>query len=134
MASRRIQRLNEQLKRELAVRLRRELRDPRVQGVTVTGVRAAPDLTYARVLIRVLGDEGARTSALEGLEAAAPYLRKALEGVFDAEIAAHLGEVLWVLDKHDEARAVWERALAEDPKHEYLLRTIGRHRVTQSVH
>lgn len=78
MASRRIQRLNEQLKRELAVRLRRELRDPRVQGVTVTGVRAAPDLTYARVLIRVLGDEGARTSALEGLEAAAPYLRKAL--------------------------------------------------------
>jgi len=65
---------------------------------------------------------------------AEPYLRKALEGVFDAEIAAHLGEVLWVLDKHDEARAVWERALAEDPKHEYLLRTIGRHRVTQSVH
>ena len=65
---------------------------------------------------------------------AEPYLRKALEGVFDAEIAAHLGEVLWVLDKQDEAREVWERALAEDPKHEYLLRTMGRHRITQSVH
>ncbi len=64
---------------------------------------------------------------------AEPYLRKALEGVFDAEIAAHLGEVLWALDKHDEAREVWERALAEDPKHEYLLRTMGRHRITQSV-
>ena len=65
---------------------------------------------------------------------AEPYLRQALEGVFDAEIAAHLGEVLWVLDKQDEARDVWERALAEDPKHEYLLRTMGRHRISQSGH
>ena len=63
---------------------------------------------------------------------AEPYLRQALDAVFDAEIAAHLGEVLWVLDKKDEARQIWERALAEDPKHEYLLRTIGRHRITQS--
>lgn len=78
MASRRVQRLNEQLKRELAVRLRTELRDPRVQGVTLTAVRTAPDLTHARVMIRVLGDQAARAEALEGLAAAAPYLRKAL--------------------------------------------------------
>lgn len=78
MASRRVKRLNEQLKRELAVRLRTELRDPRVQGVTVTGVRTAPDLTHARVMVRVLGDDGARDAALVGLEAATPYLRKAM--------------------------------------------------------
>jgi ribosome-binding factor A len=78
MASRRVQRLNEQLKRELAVRLRTELRDPRIQGVTVTAVRTAPDLTHARVLVRVLGDDAARGEALQGLDAAAPYLRKAL--------------------------------------------------------
>ncbi|MGB5834867.1 MAG: tetratricopeptide repeat protein [Thiohalocapsa sp.] len=65
-------------------------------------------------------------------EGAEPFLRQALAGVFDAEIAAHLGEVLWGLGKRDEARAVWERALAEDPQHEYLLRTIGRHRITQT--
>jgi tetratricopeptide (TPR) repeat protein len=65
-------------------------------------------------------------------EAAEPYLRQALDAVFDAEIAAHLGEVLWALDKRDEARAIWDRALAEDPNDEYLLRTIGRHRITQS--
>ncbi len=65
-------------------------------------------------------------------QSAEPYLRQALEGVFDAEIAAHLGEVLWMLDKKDEARQIWNRALAEDPKHEYLLRTIGRHRITQT--
>ncbi|KAA6183232.1 tetratricopeptide repeat protein [Thiohalocapsa marina] len=63
---------------------------------------------------------------------AEPYLRKALDSVFDAEIAAHLGEVLWTLDRRDEARAIWERALSEYPTHEYLLKVLGRHRFTQS--
>lgn len=75
MASRRIERLNEQLRREISVRLRTELRDPRLEPVTVTAVRTAPDLTFARVLIRIAGDEATRSEALAGLEAAAPRLR-----------------------------------------------------------
>lgn len=39
------------------------------------------------------------------------YLRRALETRMDVEIAAHLGEVLWVTGEHAEARAVWQRAL-----------------------
>lgn len=78
MPGRRIERLNEQLKRELAVRLRREIRDPRVDQVTVTAVRAAPDLTHARVLVRLPGDEARQKEAMEGLEAAAPFLRRSL--------------------------------------------------------
>jgi tetratricopeptide (TPR) repeat protein len=64
--------------------------------------------------------------------AAEPYLRAALDAVFDPEIAAHLGEVLWALDRRDEARAIWDRALKEDPEHEYLLRTLGKHRYSQT--
>jgi len=64
--------------------------------------------------------------------AAEPYLREALDAVFDPEIAAHLGEVLWALDRRDEARAIWDRALKEDPEHEYLLRTLGKHRYSQT--
>lgn len=78
MASRRIERLNEQLRREISVRLRTELRDPRLEPVTVTAVRTAPDLTFARVLIRIAGDEAVRSEALAGLEAAAPRLRRDL--------------------------------------------------------
>jgi predicted negative regulator of RcsB-dependent stress response len=52
--------------------------------------------------------------------------------VFDAEIAAHLGEVLWAMGRRDEARNVWEKAMDEDPEHEYLLRVIGRHRVSHT--
>ncbi len=65
-------------------------------------------------------------------QSAEPYLRRALEQGFDAEIAAHLGEVLWSLGRRDEARAVWQNALDEAPEHEYLLRVLGRFRFSQS--
>jgi tetratricopeptide (TPR) repeat protein len=65
-------------------------------------------------------------------EEAEGYLRRALDEVFDAEIAAHLGEVLWALGRRDEASSVWEKAMDEDPEHEYLLRVMGRHRVSHT--
>ena len=78
MASKRLARLNEQLKRELAELIQTELRDPRVGLVSVTAVQVASDLGSARVFIRVLGNEAERAESLEGLVAAAPYLRKLL--------------------------------------------------------
>lgn len=48
-------------------------------------------------------------------EAALPYLQNAMALYPDQEIAAHLGEVLWVLGEHEKAREVWERGLEEDP-------------------
>ena len=66
--------------------------------------------------------------------AAEDYLRRALEHGFDAEIAAHLGEVLWTLGRQDEARAVWRHALDEAPEHEYLLRVLSRFRFSRSEH
>lgn len=78
MPSRRIQRLNEQLKREISQIIRREVRDPRVGIVTVTDVEATSDLVMARVYVRPMGDEPARSEALEGLRAAAPHIRHQL--------------------------------------------------------
>ncbi len=48
------------------------------------------------------------------------YLRRALEIRNDAEIAAHLGEVLWVTGDRHEAESVWNRALRETPDNESL--------------
>jgi ribosome-binding factor A len=78
MAVRRTARLNEQLKRELAEMIRTDVRDPRVGVVTVTGVTTTKDLGLARVYVRTLGSEAERASTLEGLAAAAPFLRTAL--------------------------------------------------------
>ena len=56
-------------------------------------------------------------------------LRDAYRGQPDAEIAAHLGEVLWVSGKLDEARRVWREARARDAKNEVLRETLARLRV-----
>lgn len=78
MARHRIQRVNEQLKREISRLLVGEVRDPRVGSVTVTRVSAAPDLTLARVFVQLLGDDEERKTTMEGLEGATPFIRSAL--------------------------------------------------------
>jgi tetratricopeptide (TPR) repeat protein len=59
-------------------------------------------------------------------EQALEYLRRAYEMLPDGEIAAHLGEVLWVIGNRDEARKIWREALAREPENQYLLRTLER--------
>lgn len=44
----------------------------------------------------------------------------------DAEIAAHLGEVLWTLGERDEANALWQKGLRLNPDNETLLETMQR--------
>lgn len=78
MAGHRIQRVNEQLKREISRIVVREVSDPRVDAVTVTRVDAAPDLTFARVYVQLLGDEADRDETMEGLRAANAYIRTLL--------------------------------------------------------
>ena len=75
MASKRVARLNEQLKRELSELIRTQVRDRRVGVVTVTAVEMASDLGSARVFVRIIGDEAEFKETLAGLEAAAPFLR-----------------------------------------------------------
>jgi len=59
-------------------------------------------------------------------ERALGYLRRAHESRPDAEIAAHLGEVLWVLGRQDEAQKVWAEALRAQNPNEVLERTLQR--------
>ncbi len=59
---------------------------------------------------------------------AVKYLKHALEIRNDAEIAAHLGEVLWVMGNHSEAESVWNRALRETPDNEALNNVIKKFR------
>ena len=78
MASKRILRLNEQLKRELSDLIRTKVRDPRIGTVTLTAVEVAGDLASARVHVQLSGPESERASSLAGLQAAAPFLRRTL--------------------------------------------------------
>ncbi len=60
------------------------------------------------------------------LKGAADTLRRAYGGRPDAEIGAHLGEVLWVMGRRDEANRVWQESLKTAPDNETLLKTIKR--------
>ena len=60
------------------------------------------------------------------LKAAADTLRRAYSGRPDAEIGAHLGEVLWMMGRRDEADRVWQESLKTAPDNETLLKTIKR--------
>lgn len=71
-------RLNVQFQQELALLIRNDLGDPRVKGVTVTGVDVAPDLRNATVKVSLLGSDDLLNDALKGLTHAAGHLRHVL--------------------------------------------------------
>ena len=60
------------------------------------------------------------------LEQAETYLRQAFLMERNAEIAAHLGEVLWVQNRRRDAIAVWAEALKIDPDDRVLVETLNR--------
>ncbi len=57
-------------------------------------------------------------------DASITFLKRAFELRPDAEIAAHLGEVLWAAGQREEARKIWSGALKEHPANELLLATV----------
>lgn len=72
-------RVAEQIHHELAAMIARELKDPRVGMVTLTGVDLTPDYAYATVRFTVLpSDDDSVRRTLEGLRAGAGFLRSQL--------------------------------------------------------
>ncbi len=79
--NRRMERVNEQIKEEIAVLLQREIQDPRLQAmISVTGVDASPDLRNATVHVSVLGSEEEARHAMAALSHAAGFLRREMAG------------------------------------------------------
>jgi ribosome-binding factor A len=97
--SQRTQRLADQIQREIADLIRRELKDPRIGMVTVSSVKVSPDMGYADVYVTVLGptlDEKPDES-LAILNAAAGFLRtgvgKAIKTRITPRLRFHYDEV-----------------------------------------
>lgn len=71
----RVNRVGEQMKKELGDIISRKIKDPRVGFVTVTDVQVTGDLQQAKVYISVLGDEQQREDTLKGLAKAKGFIR-----------------------------------------------------------
>ena len=76
VASYRIRRVNEAIKEIIGAALTKDLKDPRIGFVTLTGVETAPDLAHAKVFVSVYGKLAEKTATMEGLRAARPYLQR----------------------------------------------------------
>ncbi|MDX1823488.1 MAG: 30S ribosome-binding factor RbfA [Thiohalomonadales bacterium] len=74
----RTRRVGEQIQRELAVLLQREVRDPRLGQVTISAVEVTRDLSLATVYFTVLGKEQDHMAIQKALEKASGFLRHAL--------------------------------------------------------
>jgi len=72
-----MRRVNEALREVLSESIG-ELKDPRIGFVTVTGVRASPDLRHATVYVSVLGSERKRDATLAGLASSHGVLQAAV--------------------------------------------------------
>jgi ribosome-binding factor A len=78
MPSYRTDQVGAQVREEIMGIIRRELKDPRIGFVSITGVRMSSDLRSARVRISVLGDEDEQKATLKGLNSARGLIRHEL--------------------------------------------------------
>ena len=95
MASNRINRINEEIQKELSSLLR-TVKDPRVQDtmISITRVETTPDLRYTKVYVSFLQEEKVK-DAMAGLKSAAGYLRRQLGSNLQLRYAP---EIVWALD------------------------------------
>ena len=113
MASHRIERTTEDIKRELTA-IFRELKDPRVTGafLSVVRVEVTNDLSYCTVKVSAMEGKERAAEAVKGLKSASGYIRRELghrlrlrhvpELIFEAtdsiEYSAHISRILSSLD------------------------------------
>ena len=79
--SRRTERLNSLIRRDLSDLIRNEVKDPRVAGeVSVTRVDTSADVQHAKVFVSVYGTLREKEDAIAGLEDASGFIRRQLRG------------------------------------------------------
>jgi ribosome-binding factor A len=74
----RMRRVDEAMRVVLSDAIAKDLKDPRIGFVTVTGVKTSTDLRHARVYVSVLGDDPERSASIDGLRSAHGFLQRRL--------------------------------------------------------
>jgi len=113
----RTRRIGEQMQRELAQLLQREMRDPRLSAVTLSGVEVSRDLSLAKVYYTVMPEKLTVDEAQKALEKASGFLRHALG---ERMIIRNVPRLRFIYDetlvKGTELANLIDQAVAEDRK------------------
>ena len=73
-----MRRVDEAIREVLSDSIAKEIQDPRLGFVTVTGVETSADLRHARVFVSVLGDDEEREQSLSTLQTSHGRLQRAI--------------------------------------------------------
>ena len=103
--SQRTDRLDSQIRAELAELLQREMKDPRIGFATITRVETARDLGTAKVWVSIMGTDDERKATMKALTDAAPWLRRQLGGRLTMR---HIPQLLI---RHDDSIEAGDRVL-----------------------
>ena len=98
----------------------RNIRLPEAYDLIKTALSLSPDDPY------IMDSMGWVEFRMGRFEKAEEILRRAFAIKADAEIAAHLGEVLWVRGREEEAKKLWRNAGGRDTKNDTLKSTLHR--------
>ena len=97
MPKHRLDKISEEIKREISEIMRTELKDPRVAAIcSITDVLTTPDLKFAKVFVSVLGDEQQQKDTMKGLVSAAGFIRKKVSEKINLR---YMPEIHFELDK-----------------------------------
>ena len=110
----RMDRINQTIKREVSLIVHSEVKDPRLQFVTIHHVDVSRDLQHARVYFSVLGNSTEAVKAEEGLNSARGFIRKL---VGQRVRMRYTPEIEFIFDKTIEYSARIEETL-EDIRNE----------------
>ena len=110
MSYQRIDRISEEVRREVDAIIREELHDPRIGGTwSLTRAEVTGDLRYAKIYISVLEDDR-RDGMMEALKNARGYIRRALGKKM---IIRYTPELIFVCDKNIEYGVHIAKVLAD---------------------
>lgn len=115
LAGKRSVRVGDQLLREIADLLLRRVKDPRVKGATLTGVRLSKDLRHARVFYSVMGSKSDLKRAQAGLDSAKGFIKREIGQRMDLK---YMPEITFThdpsLEKGDQMEKLFERLKSEE--------------------
>jgi ribosome-binding factor A len=76
LAGKRVARVGDQILRGVAELLIHKVKDPRIKGVTLTGVDLSSDLKYAKIFFSIIGNQDEVIKAKAGLDSAKGYIKR----------------------------------------------------------
>jgi len=94
VSTRRVLKVAEAIREVVSMAILTELRDPRIQDVTVTYVEVSSDLRYAKVHVSIMGSESKEQLCLRGLRNSAGFLQQKVSKRVDTRYTPRISFVL----------------------------------------